>query len=165
MHTCVDAGPIIHLEEISRREPWGLFDRILLPEPVADEVLRRPEAPGAALVEKPMFDRIGVGRKLRDMATVFAMRHEISFTDGAVIAIAQREDLALVLTDDLDLREAAKTEGLTPVGCIGLLLRAARARLLDHGSADEALTALLDWSSLFITPELIERAKTALWAR
>lgn len=162
MRACVDAGPVIHLEEIQRREPWGLFDELLLPEPVAEEVLRDPEGPGAALVEKPSFDRVPVDGRLSDVAGMLAMRHEVSFADGTVLAVALRDEIGLVLTDDLDLRDAAQVEGLQPVGSIGLLLRAAKEGLLDESLAREALTALGEDSSLFLTPGLVEKAQRAL---
>lgn len=165
MRGCVDAGPLIHLEEIGRREPWGLFDELLLPEPVAGEILRDPEGPGAALVGKPSFDRPSVDGRLLDVATMFAMRHEVSFADGTVLAVALRDEIELVLTDDLDLRDAARVEGLRPVGSIGLLLRATREGLLDESVAREALTALHEDASLFLTAGLVEKAKKALAGR
>lgn len=162
MRGCADAGPIIHLEEIQRREPWGLFDGALVPEPVAAELLQAPEKPGAALVKKPSFDPVPVDREVQDVATMFAMRHEISFADGTVLAVALRDEVELVATDDLDLRDAARVEGLQPVGSIGLLLRATREGLLDEDLAREALTALLEASSLFLTPALVDKAQRAL---
>lgn len=161
MRASVDAGPIIHLEEIQLREPWDLFDELFLPEPVADEVSRQPDEPGAALLKTGGFDIIRIGERVKDHATWLSIRNEISFADGSVLAVAKQRTVPLVLTDDLDVRDAAKMLGVRPVGTIGLVIRAAKHSLLSRAEALEKLS-LLEGSSLFVTPDLLDRSKRAI---
>lgn len=69
---------------------------------------------------------------------------------------------APLLTDDLDLREAAHSIRATAVGTVGLVFRAVSSKVLTRDEGLAGLDLLLTRSSSFITPNLVARAKAAL---
>jgi predicted nucleic acid-binding protein len=155
-----DAGPLIHLDEAGLPEALEVFRRVVVPSPVADEVRAQPRGPGLRLLKarhvvlsRPSGEEMGAAR-------AFAFRR-LGPNDRLLLAMAQAREAPL-LTDDLDVREAAKSLDLEVAGTIGLVLRAATRGLVTRQSALAALDRLLSDSSMFITKALIERAKAAL---
>jgi predicted nucleic acid-binding protein len=76
------------------------------------------------------------------------------------LACADARD-APVLTDDLDVRDAARTLGIRAIGSIGIILRAITTRVLPRAEGLAALDALLEDSSMYVTRALVEQAKAA----
>lgn len=148
-----DAGPLIHLDEVELAAALGLFPTVLVPPQVAAEIKMRPQGPGnAALARCDPSSPTG------------ATPHPIgslSAADVAAIQLAREHDGAL-LTDDLDLRDAAHLAGVHVVGTIGIIVRAGRVGAVPRERARTALGSLLSESTLFITPKLVHEAKQAL---
>lgn len=155
-----DAGPLIHLDEARAVEALHVFRRIVVPTPVADEVRVQPRGPGTRLLRQR---HVHVTRPSRDeeAAADALPARRLSATDRLALVMAQARD-ASVLTDDLDVRDAARSLGITAVGSIGLILRAATTRAVTRQEALDALDRLLSDSSMFITKGLIDRAKATL---
>jgi len=65
--------------------------------------------------------------------------------------LCQQIQIPLILTDDLAVRDAAKQLQLTPVGSLGIAVRAYRQGLITLAEAEYAITQLYDVSSLFVT--------------
>jgi predicted nucleic acid-binding protein len=61
-------------------------------------------------------------------------------------------------------RNAARKLGVTPVGSLGIVLRAARLDIVSVDVAERYLVALGEDTTLFTTPALIETALRALRA-
>jgi predicted nucleic acid-binding protein len=66
--------------------------------------------------------------------------------------------VTVLLTDDLAVREAAKRLRLTPVGSLGVIVRAYRVGQLSLADAERHLTDLYAVSSLFVTQAIVELA-------
>jgi predicted nucleic acid-binding protein len=60
-----------------------------------------------------------------------------------------------LLTDDLSVREAAKRLLMTPVGSLGVIVRAYHRGHIPLVDAERYLIALYDVSSLFVTRALV----------
>jgi predicted nucleic acid-binding protein len=155
-----DAGPLIHLDEAGRAEALHVFRRITVPTPVADELRAQPRGPGVRLLRQA---HLHVTRPSRDEAAAsegLAFRR-LGAADRVAVVMAQARE-CILLTDDLDLRDAAKALGVTAVGTVGLIVRAATTELLSAAEANAGLDRLLTDSSMFVTKTLVERAKAAL---
>ena len=155
-----DAGPLIHLDEAGAAEALHVFRRITVPTPVADEVRAQPRGPGTRLLRLRHVHVTSASRDERAAADGLPIRR-LSAADRITLVMAQARDAPL-LTDDLDVRDAARSLEVKAVGSIGLIVRAVTTRLLTRDEGRAALEALLTESSMFITKGLVERAKTAL---
>ena len=156
-----DAGPLIHLAEIGRGDCFSVFDRVFVPEPVFHE-LEDTAASGSFGRRKRLVRTVRTQKADKVAMEYIALRFSVSVADASVIVVAGSKKKRTVLTDDLDLREVARARGLTPVGSIGILLRAYRWGILTRREALSALDDLMSGSSLFITPSLIKKAKNAV---
>ncbi len=160
LEAVADAGPLIHLDEANAVDALHAFRRIVVPSPVADEVRMQPRGPGTRLLRQR---NVHVTRPSRDEQTAADAlpARRLSSTDRVVIVMAQARDAPL-LTDDLDVRDMARSLGVEVVGSIGLVLQAALAGRMTVDEGHSALDVLLEDSSLFVTRALIARAKAAL---
>jgi predicted nucleic acid-binding protein len=66
--------------------------------------------------------------------------------------------ISTLLTDDLAVRDAARQFGMTPVGSLGVLVRAFHKGCLDLSETDQYMLDLQDKSSLFVTKTVMELA-------
>lgn len=158
-----DAGPIIHLDEVGLAEALHVFRRIVVPHAVAAEVRMLPRGPGVRLlrlrnlhVTRPSMDERFAAQQL-----VF---RRLTEADREALVMAQARECPL-LTDDLDLRDAAKVLGVHPVGTIGLVVLAALTDVVSRPEALRGLDALLVSSSLFVTKPLLDQAKATFLLR
>lgn len=155
-----DAGPLIHLDEASAAEALHVFRRVTVPAAVADEVRAHPRGPGSRLLRQRHVHVAAPSRDERAAADGLPGRR-LSGADRMAIVMAQARDVPL-LTDDLDVRDVARSLQVTAVGSIGLVVRAVTTRLLTRDEGLASLDRLLADTSMFITRALVERAKAAL---
>lgn len=118
----------------------GLFDRVLAPQAVRDE-LADSEAPAAVrawIAQAPAWLEVRPNPDLRhdDLAMP-----KLDDGEQAVIALALTVKADLVLMDDQDGVTAARRQGLTVTGTLGVLDLAARRGLIDLAAAFERLKA------------------------
>jgi len=71
----------------------------------------------------------------------------------------------LMLCDDLAGRDAAAGLGMTPVGSLGVVVRAFRRGLIPRASAERAMVDLYDVSTLFVTRAVVDIALAELARR
>ena len=81
------------------------------------------------------------------------------------LCLCKEIDVQTVLTDDLAAREAAKRLELTPVGSLGIVVKAFDQGLISLAEAEQALGDLYDVSSLFVTRTIVEIAMEQVLAR
>lgn len=153
-----DSSPIIHLSEIEQIECLSLFQPVFVPQPVYREI-KAKNLPGFEEIDKEFFQVEPVTRSDSELIKILTKQYKLSDTDACVLALAQRIKAKYVFTDDLELRDVTRLTGLTPVGTIGILVRAYRENLLSIKKLNLALDNLLSKSSLYITEELILQVK------
>ena len=144
-----DTGPVLHLDEIGARkalEPWSLSTSNLVAEELATFSIKHTILVISAPVKATEF---------------LAKKHDIAPADASVLALALAKQ-AYVFTDDLDVRQAAKAEGLEPHGTIGIIVAAYARNVLSQEEAARALWDLDENSTLFLTKKLIEDAVAAV---
>jgi hypothetical protein len=72
--------------------------------------------------------------------------------------LCQQLPVSLILTDDLAVRDASTRLGFTPVGSLGIVVRAYRQTLITLADAEHAINQLYDVSSLFVTRAIVDVA-------
>ncbi|KAA0003327.1 MAG: hypothetical protein FE048_01815 [Thermoplasmata archaeon] len=150
-----DAGPLIHLSEIKRLDALAIFNKIFVPPEVNREVRRLSKGIPLLRLQK-------LGIKEKNLAAWIAVRYELDIGEAEAITLCKTKKIKLLLTDDLDARIAAESEGLEAHGSIGILLRAFREGFLTHNQTIKSLQNLESESSLFITHSLIQQAIKAV---
>jgi len=148
-----DAGPLIHLDELSCVLLLSDIADIIVPDAVWEVVSRhRPNAlavPGLALQRRSCRSPHA---EVAALATLFTLHPG----ETEALSLARELDRALLLTDDTAARLAARTLAIPVHGSIGILVRAIRR---GQKSKDEVIGLLRDIprkSSLFIRPSLLE---------
>lgn len=155
-----DAGPIIHLHEIGRTDCFSVFGRIFVPEPVLGEIL--DEVVSECIRGRKPFEIVPNRGTDKVSIEYTAHRYSLSIADSSVLQCARAKGARMVLTDDLGLREVARNRMFSPVGSIGILLRACREKRASKPETLASLDDLMVKSSLFITPVLANKAKDAV---
>lgn len=153
MRAVSDSGPLTHLWQIGQWQTFRTFDAIHVPTQVAREVERHVSlAQMKVLADRTVsVDDVSLQdvALIRQTAPADLILHE---ADLATLALAQRWQPDLVLTDDLATRRAVEALGHTPMGSVGILLRAYRADLLDAAAPDLAIDGLFVHSTLYLSP-------------
>lgn len=140
-----DAGPLIHLDEIDSLELLSVVDEVLIPQTVYDE-LEGGTVPSA-------LDEIEY-----ELVEADATESSVDLDPGETAALAvASERSAILLTDDLAARDAAKDLGVDVHGSVGVLVLAFSRGKLSKSEAVDLMRALQTETSLFITDAVVER--------
>lgn len=142
----VDAGPIIHLAQVDALDLLSMFERVLVPRTVyfelADEGLRSQlETVGCELVD------VSVDESLASLDS----------GETAAITLAMEVGDAVLLTDDLDARDAAIRRDIEVHGSIGVIAVAYSRGIRDRTEAENAMRSLHRDASLFVAEAVVER--------
>jgi predicted nucleic acid-binding protein len=151
-----DAGPLIHLAETSCLRLLATFDGLHIPDAVWEEANRHsPMELGAA------------------MAEVTVHRHTVSETElsrfvgennlgnlhrgeGEGLFLCRKLGVPVLLTDDMAVREATKRLGMTPVGSLGVVVKAWDLGCISLVEAEHYIVSLQEVSSLFVTGTIVD---------
>ncbi|MBX0325432.1 nucleic acid-binding protein [Halomicroarcula sp. F13] len=140
-----DAGPIIHLAEIESLSVLSAVDQLLIPQTVYDEL----EAGTVPL---------GLDDLLYDVVEADPAALSIELDPGETAALAIATDRsAVLLTDDLEARDAAVDLDIEVHGSIGIIVLAYTRDRISKSSAIDLMRALQSETSLFITDAVVER--------
>ena len=156
-----DAGPIIHLSEIKMINCFTIFNTVYISREVYNEV-KKGNLPGSNEIETEKFEILDLKSFQKDRSIYYSQKYQISTADASVIALAKDKRIDIALTDDLDLRDALKSNKIRPVGSIGIIVRAYKYNKLTCSEAIKALDDLFMISSLYVTSKLIENVKYTL---
>lgn len=140
-----DAGPIIHLAAIDALPVLSVFDGLLIPQAVYDEL--------DAGTVPPALDDLPHEIVVSDSTASDA---ELDPGETAALAIASVRN-AVLLTDDLAAREVAADMDVAVHGSIGVLVLAYSQGELTKPAAVALMRALQAETSLFITDAVVER--------
>ncbi len=72
--------------------------------------------------------------------------------------LCRRASISILLTDDLAARDAAQRLAITPVGSLGVIVRAFRLGRVTLEEAERLLRRLHDDTTLFVTPTIVDLA-------
>jgi predicted nucleic acid-binding protein len=154
----VDAGPLIHLTEIDGLALLRIFAALHIPDAVWSETVRPDRVREVELAELR-----NVHRHTLPQAHVAQFLQETGLEalqagDVECLYLCQHTRVSTLLTDDLSVREVAKRLSLTPVGSLGIVVRAYRTAHITLADAESYLNALYDTSSLFVTRAIVDLA-------
>jgi len=150
-----DAGPLIHLSEITQLSLLELVDKKIIGEEVYEEYKKHGE-------EELKVEITPLTAEAKEYSTALMNEYRLDLGEAEAIALAKQEDLQYFFTDDLDAREVGEVLGLKVHGALGLVIRAYRESLVDRSKAEEILQALYDDSSLFINSKIVKKAKVEM---
>ena len=154
----VDAGPFIHLNQISQLELLARLPVLLVPTGVLTELKEIRLRKGVESWAHAQILTVPPGA----LAVPALKRVALDRGETECLALALNQSACIFLTDDLAARKAAEKLSIEVHGTIGIIAYAARCRWLTIPQAEEALTLLYERSSLFITYAIIETAINAL---
>lgn len=142
-----DAGPLIHLDEIDSLELLSTVDELLIPQTVYEELDAGSVPETLAAVE---YDLVEADEESDAASTA------LDPGETAALAVAADRD-AMLLTDDLEARDAAKRAEIEVHGSIGVIVLAYNRGAVSKAEAIELMRALQSETSLFVTEAVVER--------
>jgi predicted nucleic acid-binding protein len=144
--TCVvtDTGPLIHLSALDVLPLFDVFETVLVPETVLEEVERGGVPDGLSALSTERIE-----------ASDDSLAPDLDAGERATLAVALEHD-ATVVTDDLDARRAASRLDLDVTGSVGVIVRNYAAGNIDRETAVSLIRRLQSETSLFITDAVVE---------
>lgn len=157
----LNAGPIIHLEEIDCLYLLTDFQRLIIPDAVWREV--EYHRPSIFKNRDINFEKVSVilDGDILSVCKLFCL----DTGELEAIALCSQYPDSILLTDDASARLVAKTLGIRAHGTIGVLLRAIRRKQFTPHETMRKLKEIPLKSTLFIRRsllhEIIEEVKRA----
>lgn len=149
----VDAGPLIHLDELGCLDLLRDFSRVLVPDAVWREVeMHRPHA---LILGNFGLERIEPGAadpRVATLSLTFTLHHG----EREALTLATHYPDAMFLTDDTAARLAAQTLAVRVHGTLGLIIRAARRGQRSRDEVLGLLRAIPIRTTLHIKPALLD---------
>lgn len=160
-----DAGPLIHLTEIRCFWLLKIFEALHIPDAVWSETVRQNRVPR---VDVSRLNNVHQHTLPQGEVTRFVQENglaDLHAGECECLYLCQRIGVPILLTDDLAVREAAKHLKLTPVGSLGIVVKAYQLGHIALADAEHHIAALHDVSSLFVTRTIVELAIKQLHKR
>ena len=151
----LDAGPIIHLDEIESLHLLKDFKELLIPEAVWKEI--QYHRPVALNINNIPFIKIPVLMDSNSPLSILCNTFDLDEGESQAMFFASMQQNAIFLTDDAAARLAAKSIGLRAYGTIGILLRAIRRKQLTPQEVIKHLEEIPSKSTLYIKHTLLQR--------
>jgi len=152
MLVVADSSPFILLTNIEHVDVLdSLFQSVTIPPEVAAELAgaKRPQRVRDFIVRRPAWLHIKVPTTIEQIPALDA-------GEKAAISLAVELHAELLLIDEEKGRRAAASRGITLTGTIGVLERAAEARLLDLEDAFERVKKTDFWISHKLLDQRLE---------
>jgi predicted nucleic acid-binding protein len=153
-----DAGPLIHLAEIGCLSLLRIFQMLHVPDAVWQETVGQGGVPGMSILQLENVNQHTV--PITSVAR-FVQENDLSELHSGEqesLYLCREMGISLLLTDDLAAREAAKRLGITPIGSLGIVVKAYHLGQIALEEAERYIAALYDVSSLYVTRAIVELA-------
>jgi predicted nucleic acid-binding protein len=158
----VDAGPLIHLDELACLDLLADFSPLIAPDAVWVEVRRhRPHVEHGSIKGLQI---VSVIWPFSQQLAVLADTLDLASGETSALAIAERYGLRMLLTDDAAARLAGESLGLRVHGTIGIVVRSIRRGLRSRDKVVEILRTLRERSTLHIAGDLLASVMEAVMA-
>jgi len=149
----LDAGPIIHLDELGCLSLLFDFQELLVPIAVWKEVERH--RPSALNADQVAF----IKQQAPSLSSAhYALCEAFNLDRGEqeAMAVCPLRPGAILFTDDAAVRLAAKTAGIRAYGTLGILIRAIRRKQLTPAEVVSLLEQIPLRTTLFIRKNLLQ---------
>jgi len=157
-----DAGPLIAISKLNRLEILAeLYDKILVPRPVYDEVVTSGLAIGASDAKSVRLFLQNQKWPIVDISSDTLNSYTPSVIIGAgeiaVLALARTLRCPLVLIDDEVARGEARRLGLAVRGTLGVLIQACRQKILTTSQTEFLINEISIRRDIWISGKLCEQ--------
>jgi len=147
-----DASPLIALAILQRLNLLDeLFADVLVPTAVYQETTQQ-DKPHAPQIKKFIQDKVVT---VSNQLDVQKFNNDVDLGEAEAIALALEKGIANILIDDAKGRRFAQSQGLQPIGTIGMLLQAKRQGLIPE---IKPLLETLKANQIRISPLLVQQA-------
>ncbi len=154
MRVVSDADILIHLSKLGKLSLLqSLYTEVAIPEYIKSEILGKDDKNILKAIDS--FLKVFVISK--DKPAKIAKRHGIHVGEGHVKALGEYLKASLFLSNERKVRQAAKEEGFTVVGTIGIILKAAKSGLVDKSEAISLLEKMKA-EDFRIHPDILQKA-------
>jgi len=154
--TVVDAGPIIHLDEL------GCLDLLCDLTPVVVPCLVLVEAsrhrPLLNLQLFPDIESVRVSDPIPDHIQQLGEDFDLGIGEMSALVYMTYHSCRFFITDDAAARLAAEQLGWRVHGTVGLIVRAVRQKLRSREQVCDILSAIRSRSSLHISQDILDAA-------
>jgi predicted nucleic acid-binding protein len=133
----LDAGPLIHLDELACLSFLDDFDAVLVPKAVLAEALKH--RPGLPLHQLARVEIVSLSPPLGEELQRLADRFALHAGERSALAVLHARGGSFLLSDDAAARAVAQAVGFQTHGTIGIILRMFRRRRISR----ETMLALL----------------------
>lgn len=157
-HAVADAGPLIHLAEVGCLSLLRIFDSLAIPDAVWSEAITQGSVPQADVLALGIVQRHALSPSSVMQFIQQNGLERLHAGEQECLFLCQHSGVSVLLTDDLAVREATKRLRLTPVGSLGIIVRAYRVGQISLADAERHLNDLDVISSLFVTRAIVELA-------
>lgn len=151
----LDAGPLIHLDEVAGLHLLAGYREVLLPDIVEREVLRH--RPAIDLSQVSGLVRVSAVPPLEESLLSLAEEFGLHQGELAAIAVLKEHHGRCLLSDDAAARALAEVIGFEVRGSVGLILRGWQREQISKAEAVELLHRLAGASSLHMRSTLLDQ--------
>jgi len=150
-----NTSPILNLAIISHLDLLRQqFEEVLVPPAVLSELKADTDFPGTERIRQALEAAWLRSHELANVDVARALERDLDHGEAEAIALSLQLGFATVLMDEHDGRAAARAMGLTPVGILGVLLRAKRSGALE--SVESVMRALQVEAGFYIADDLFD---------
>jgi len=154
MRVVSDADVLIHLSKLGKLSLLQLlYTEVAIPEYIKSEVLEKDDED----ILKAINSFLKVFAISKNKPAKIARAHGIHVGEGHVKALGEELKASLFLSNERKVRKAAKEEGFTVVGTIGIILMAAKTGLIDKSEAISLLEQMKT-RDFRIHPDILQKA-------
>ncbi len=154
----VDAGPIIHLDELGVLGLLNHLGKLFIPESVAYEAEKHRPGVTVQLKDCIVGESDSVSRELSEIIRL----HDLDVGESAALAWVEKFGADLFVSDDNAARAAADDMGYKSMGTLGVITSAADGEIISKAAAIELLQSVPLRSTLFTTPSLLQKVLASL---
>jgi predicted nucleic acid-binding protein len=160
-----DAGPLIHLTEIGCLPLLQTFESLHIPDAVWLETVEQGQLTQANVLELSVVERHTLSQADVTWFIQADDLEDLHAGECECLYLCQQTGVPILLTDDLAVREAARRLNLTPIGSLGIVVKAYQLGNISLTDAERHISDLYDVSSLFVTRAIVELAVERLRQR